>query len=291
MENKESLEILHLAKGRCYDGSLRNELTARRLKRLTSTTWISLNTCNKYEMVISEVVDQKLITRVNLIEKNRAIAIVDPKEVVASQAPTKTIPEGEKVQIHHKTRAALAKQQLVSERFLQLIDAWNREILNGSPLGQRLVQETGLKHISRQDFLILPNPLAPDTPLFGKLASGVAASIHGWLHMPDDQYIVPTDGTDEGALESLKDGLVFHNWEAETFDRPTHAAKIVITILNAETTSYVNAMASAKQKTDCRFTRNEYRRNEATREICIPDTNGDLSPIDATLYDCLRAML
>lgn len=304
VEASEGMTLLILCKGRAYDAQLRAEIAALKMKRLTSMMWLSVTTGSKFELTVNEVGEERVVTSIHEIEKGgRRVRIIDPNEVLrapmaAAEVEAAGDDDTQRVTVHHRTLTALNRQREISDRYLLLIDVWNRELQAGSDMGKRIFEATGLKHITPRDFLVLPNPVAPGSLLFGVLRTGVAAGIHAWLSLPDGQCIVPTDGSDDEALESLRQGVQLHQWENETLMRPTHAGKVVVSMLNnsrflptGRPTSYVSAMASTMGKVDTRFTRNEYLRDEATREICLPSADAGLAPIEANIYDCLASML
>ncbi len=290
----EGQNLLSLVKGRNYNAELRAELGEFGLRRIGSNQWVSKNTANKYELVISSDTDEKIVKGVDVVEQGQRIHVmdVDAKPVTADGVVNTNIP------VHHKTLGAIRHQIDITYDYLQLIDQWNAEIEAGSPLGVQLKQMTGGRYIMWNDFLVVPDPLASGDYLFATIQKGKAASIHAWLELPDGQYLVPTDGKEEGAMRSLEDGLRFHQWEESEFATAAAAGQFAIKMLNRSKTTYATAIRKLLGKEEALISRNDFYRNRDGEMCSIMVNHTDagivvadvpVKPNVASCIDCLLA--
>ena len=66
----EGQDLLSLAKGRNYNAELRAELAKFGLRRIGSNQWISKATANKYELVLNEADGEKVVSGVDIVDKD-----------------------------------------------------------------------------------------------------------------------------------------------------------------------------------------------------------------------------
>ncbi|MBR5068273.1 MAG: hypothetical protein IKX25_02635 [Bacteroidales bacterium] len=289
----EGQDLLSLVKGRNYNAELRAELAKFGLRRISSSQWISKATANKYELVLTGDGDEKTVSGVDVVEKDQRIHLMDVNEMPA-------IADGlanANIAVHHKTLGAIRRQIAVTYSFIDLIDRWNAEIDMNTPKGQELKKLTGGKFLNWYDFLFLPDPLASGDYLFGNIQYGKAASIHSWLDLPDGSYLVPTDGTDEGAQRSLECGLKFHAMEREQFATAAAAGQYAIKALNNSKTTYATAIKKLLGKENGSISRNDFYRNEKGEmcRIVVSRTDAGMAvtdvPVMPTVAECIDSLL
>lgn len=280
-----------MVEGRVYNAELRSELIQFGLRRIAAMQWVSKETATKYELLLSDE-DSKIVTGVDILDANRRIHIA-VNETVEETAPVPQAP----LNLHHKTMTAIMRQLDISDYYFDLMDRWNDEMMRETPLGNQLRTACKMDNIVWDNFLFLPDPTASGEYMFATFRKGKAASMHAWLQMPDDKYIVPTDGTDEAAYDSLLSGLEFHRWEFDTFDTPAAAGQFAIKLLNNSNTTYAQAIRRLLGKEEGKITRNDFYRN-SQNQMCrievIRDENGlritDV-PTLPTLADSIDSLL
>lgn len=291
----EGQNLYNLVVGQVYNSELRSKLAQFGLRRIGNNQWISKETAAKYELLFADQEEQKIVSGVDLIEKNQHIHInvgpdpVPEVPVVEVSAPI--------VAVHHRTAMALQRQQEIANSFFDLIDEWNDEMYRQTPLGRQLSTVVKGPQLAWERFMFLPNPLATGDYLFGAIHEGKAASLHAWLELPDGRYIVPTDGTRDGAYDSLQSGIEFHAWEFEQFDTPAAAGQYTIKLLNVSKTTYAQSVRKLLGKENSPVSRNDFYRN-ASGEMCrievIPTEQGlrfNEVPVVPTVADCLESLL
>ncbi len=289
----EGQDLLSLAKGRNYNAELRAELAKFGLRRISSNQWISTNTANKYELVLNEVDGERVVSGIDIVDKDQRIHLMDVNEKPATADGLANT----NIAVHHKTLGAIRRQIEVTYEFVDLIDRWNAEIEMDSPLGQELKEKTGGQFLNWLDFLCLPDPLASGDYLFGTIQRGKAASIHSWLDLPDGSYLVPTDGTDEGAMKSLECGLQFHKMEKEQFATAAAAGQYAIKALNHSKTTYATSIKRLLGKENALISRNDFYRNDKGEmcRIVVNRTDAGLMvtdvPVNATVSECIASLL
>lgn len=286
----EGQNLLSMVKGRVYNADLRNELIKAGMRRIASTQWISKETAERYELILSDD-DEKSVLGVDLVDGNHRVHLVDPEEERAAQEEAmaeaaKQVPAFTPLNVHHKTYNALMKQLEVSDSFLDLMDRWNEEMYRGTALGEQLRATCQQPQIAWDNFLFLPDPMASGEYIFGTIRKGVAAAMHAWLNMPDDRYIVPTDGTTDGAYDSLQVGLEFHRWEFENFETAAAAGQYAIKMLNSSETTYAQTIHRLLGKEDAKISRNDFYRN-ADNVMCRVEVVRDEYGIHITDVPCL----
>lgn len=291
----EGQNLLSMLKDRAYNAELRGELTQSGFRRIGSLQWISKSTGDKYEIILSDD-EQKIVVGIDLIDGNRHFHIRDEQAAPVEQAneqPPVTI----NLNVHHKTANAILKQLEFSDFYFDLMDRWNDEMYRGTALGQQLRELCKQPQIEWYNFLFLPDPTASGEYLFATFRKGVAAGMHAWLQMPDDRYIVPTDGTTDGAWDSLQVGLEFHAWEMQNFDTPAAAGQFAIRMLNNSDTTYAQTIHRLLGKEGVKISRNDFYRN-AQNQMCrievVRDEHGlhitDV-PVQPTVAECIDSLL
>ena len=291
----EGQNLLCMVNGRVYNAELRTELSQAGFRRIAPNIWISKDSANKYELLIAEDGDEKLVKGVDLLEGNRHVHLAAVDEASADGAGESPVEIN--LNIHHKTADAIMKQLEVSDRFFDIMDYWNDQMAQGTVRGQQLQTLVGQPQISWENFLFLPNPMATGEYLFATFRRGVAASIHAWLALPDERFMVPTDGTEDGAYDSLQYGREFHAWEFDTFTTPAAAGQYAIRMLNNSDTTYAHLIRQLLGKEEGKITRNDFYRN-AQNIMCrievVRDAEGlhftDV-PALPTIADCIDCLL
>jgi len=289
----EGQDLLSLVKGRVYNAELRTELAKFGLRRIGSMQWVSKATANKYELILTGDGDEKVVSGVDVVEKDYRIHLMDVEE---KPATTEELANAN-ISVHYKTIEAINHQVDITYDYLNLINEWNQEIDMDSPKGRELKQITKGGFVNWQDLFFLPDPLASSENLFGVIRPGKTAAIHSWLELLDGRFVVPTDGSEEGALESLESGIAFHQWEYETFDTPAAAGQYAIKVLNNSKTTYALAVKKLLGKENSPISRNDFYRNEKGQmcRIEVNRTNAGISvadvPVLPTLADCIESLL
>lgn len=279
--------------GQCYNSELRNKLTLFGLRRIGNNQWISKETASKYELIFTEENDQKIVTGVDLIEKDGRVHLNVYEEPQPEQ-PLAQVPE---INVHHKTLMAMQRQMEISESYYELLYRWNEEIEMGTGLGNQLRAIAKKNQINYWDFMFLPDPLATGRYLFAAIHEGKAASIHSWMDMPDGRFIVPTDGTPDGAFDSLQCGLEFHAFESQQFETAAAAGQYAIKMLNASKTTYATAIKKLLGKENGSITRNDFYRNssgEMARIEVLENERGLVFndvPVMPVVADCIDSLL
>lgn len=289
----EGQDLLSLVKGRIYNAELRSDLAKFGLRRINSSQWISRATANKYELVLTGDGDEKIVSGLDVVEKEQRIHLMDVNEKpVTSEGLANT-----NISVHHKTMGAIRHQIGVSQKYYDLIERWNEEIAMDTSYGKELKEITGGRYITWENFIFLPDPLASGEYLFGTISKGKAASIHSWLDLPDGEYIVPTDGKPDGAIESLKSGLKFHAMEFGKFATAAAAGQYAIKALNNSKTTYAQAIRKLLGKEEAPISRNDFYRN-SQGEMCrieVTRTDAGLAvadvPVIPTVADCIDSLL
>lgn len=289
----EGQHLLSLVNGRAYNAELRAELIKAGLRRISGTQWISKETAAKYELIISDE-ETKIVTGVDIVEANQRIHVLNP-QTIRTEEEMVNLPVVNNV--HHKTANALYKQLEISDYYFTLMDEWNEEMYRGTPHGYELKALCQKPQISWEDFLFLPDPMASGEYVFATLHSGKRAEIQAWLMLPDEKFIVPTDGTPEGALQSLTNGVTFHAWEFNTFDTPAAAGQFAIKMINQSNTTYAQAIRRLLGKENGKVTRNDFYRN-AQKQMCRLEVKRDERglhftdvPALPTIADCIDSLL
>lgn len=289
----EGQNLFNLVMGQVYNSELRSKLAQFGLRRIGNNQWISKETAAKYELLFAEKDELKIVTGVDLIDKDQHIHINQQEGLddALSEASTPL------VSVHHKTAMAMQRQQDISDYYFALIDQWNNEMYHGTSLGQMLVEIVHGPQLVWDRFLFLPNPLATGGYIFGAIHEGKAAAMHAWLELPDGRYIVPTDGTPDGAYDSLQSGMEFHAWEFQQFDTPAAAGQFAIKLLNASKTTYAQSIRKILGKENAPVSRNDFYRN-LSGEMCrieIDVTEQGLRftevPVLPTMADCIESLL
>jgi hypothetical protein len=289
----EGQDLLSLVKGRMYNAELRAELAKFGLRRIGGYQWVSKATANKYELIVTEDGDEKVVSGVDAVEKDQRIHLMDVEE---KPATTEELANAN-ITVHHKTLEAISHQIDVTYDYLDLIDQWNMEIDMDSPIGRELEKETGGKFIQWSDLIFLPDPLASGEYLFGAIRQGKAASIHSWLDLPNGDFIVPTDGSEEAARDSLKHGLKFHLWEKENFETAAAAGQYTIRALNNSKTTYALAIKKLLGKENAAISRNDFYRNDKGQmcRIEVSRTEAGIAvvekAVEATVAECIDSLL
>ena len=289
----EGQDLLSLAKGRNYNAELRAELAKFGLRRIGSNQWISKATANKYELVLNEADGEKVVSGVDIVDKDQRIHLMDVNEKPATAEGLANT----NIAVHHKTLGAIRRQIEVTYWYVELIDRWNAEIDMDSPFGRDLKQKIGGRFLNWYDFLCLPDPLASGDYLFGIIQQGKAASIHSWLDLPDGRYLVPTDGSEEGAMKSLECGLEFHKMEQDQSATAAAAGQYAIKALNSSKTTYATAIKKLLGKENGSISRNDFYRNEKGEmcRIVVNRTDAGLAvtdvPVGATVSECIDSLL
>lgn len=269
--------------------------------RRVGNQWISKTTGYHYELLLEENEEQKVVVGIHCLDDDTYLPEPEPEPVVAvceeaapAPEPTVVIPD---VTVHHKTATALQRQFEISDFYLDLIEYWNDQIHQGTALGQQLQAIIPNPYLSWSDFLVIPEPMASTDYLFCAIHSGKAASIHAWLDLPDGRYLVPTDGTESGAFDSLMCGKEFHQFEVETFETAAAAGQYVIKALNASHTTYAQTIRKMLGKEEAPITRNDFYRN-AKNVMCYVRVSRDEKGIVITevpcrpcITDCLDSLL
>lgn len=284
---------MSLVKGRVYNAELRNELIQAGMRRISTLQWISKDTAEKYELVLSDG-EEKVIVGVDLIDGSHRIRLKDKNSAVK---PSAEAVAGVEVSVHHRTFGAIMRQLEISDSYFDLMDRWNEEMYRGTKLGYQLRELVKRSEICWRDFLYLPDPMASGEYMFATFRKGVAAAMHSWLQMPDERHFVPTDGSVDGAWDSLQNGLEFHAWEQQAFDTPAAAGQYVIRMLNNSNSSYAQTIHRLLGKEDAKISRNDFYRdsyNQMCRIEVIRDAQGlhitDI-PCGPTVADCLDSLL
>ncbi len=292
--NMEGQDLLRLVKGRTYNAELRAELAKFGLRRIGGMQWISKVTANKYELITSGNGDEKVISGVDAVEKDHRIHLMNVEEKPATSEELVNA----NISVHYKTMEAIDHQLGIADFYNHLIyDVWNAEIDMGSPYGMELKKLTKGRFISWEDMIFLPDPLASGNNIYGIKRKGKAAAVHSWLDLPDGECIVPTDGSEESALESLKQGLEFHQWEYEHFDTPAAAGQFAIKALNNSKTTYALAIKKLLGKEEAAISRNDFYRNDkgVMCRIEVERTEDGIAvaevPVIPTLADCIESLL
>jgi len=289
----EGQDLLSLVKGRMYNADLRAELAKFGLRRIGGYQWVSKATANKYELIVTEDGDEKVVSGVDVVEKDQRIHLMDVEE---KPATTEELANAN-ITVHHKTMEAIYHQIDITHDYLGLIDYWNQEIDMDTFKGRELKRETGGKFIRWLDLIFLPDSLASGEYLIGTIRQGKAAAIHSWLDLPDGDFIVPTDGSEEAAMESLRLGLKFHRWEAETFETAAAAGQYAIRALNNSKTTYALAIKKLLGKENGAISRNDFYRNDKGQmcRIEVNRTEAGIAvtevPVEATIADCIDSLL
>lgn len=296
----EGQTLLSLVKGQVYNADLRNQLTQMGLRRIGNNQWISRETAARYELIMTGDEEQKVVTGVDIIDKNTRVHLFDPEEERAkSQIHAKDEDREGKAEtsLHHKTLVALARQRDVSHFYLDLINAWNYEIDQNTQMGKQLKTLVSTPFISFDNFFFLPSPLADGEYLFATIREGKAASMHAWLELPEGRYVVPTDGTEDGALDSLQCGRDFHKWEAEHFETAAAAGQFAIKALNNSKTTFAQAIRKLLGKENSPISRNDFYRNRdnVMCRVEIHQTESGLVvtdvPVQTSMADCIESLL
>lgn len=289
----EGQNLYNLVVGQVYNSELRSKLAQFGLRRIGNNQWISKETAAKYELLFADENELKVVTGVDLIEKDLHIHINEQSEPVEASVEV----SAPVVTIHHKTAMAMQRQQEISDYYFDLIDQWNDEMYHGTSLGQMLAEVVHGPELAWDRFMFLPNPLATGGYIFCAIHEGKAAAAHAWLELPDGRYIVPTDGTPDGLYDSLQSGMEFHTWEFEQFDTPAAAGQFAIKMLNASKTTFAQSVRKMLGKETAAISRNDFYRN-SSGEMCrieIDSTEQGLRfievPVVPTLADCLESLL
>jgi hypothetical protein len=289
----EGQDLLSLVKGRVYNAELRAELAKFGLRRISSSQWISTATANKYELVFSGGNDEKVVSGVDVVDKGHRIHLTDYNEKpVTADGLANT-----NITVHHKTLGAIRRQIDITYYYLDLIDRWNAEIDMETPDGLQLKQITGGKFINWSDFLYLPDPLASGDYLFGAIRKGKAASIHSWLDLPNEEFLVPTEGNENSAFESLDCGMRFHEWEKEQFATAAAAGQYAIKALNNSKTTYAMSIKKLLGKENALISRNDFYRNDkgVMSRIVVNRTEAGLMvadvPVSPSVAECIDSLL
>lgn len=284
---------MSMVKGRVYNAELRNELIQSGLRRISAVQWISRETAEKYELILSND-DPKIVVGVDLLDGVHRLRLADPVDGIVS---ADAAPVALNLNVHHKTADAIYKQLEIGDHYFEIMDYWNDEIYRGTALGYQLRALCRKSEILWRDFLILPDPMATGMYLFATLRKGVAASAHAWLQLPDDRFFVPTDGTEDAAYDSLQTGLEFHAWEAETFETAAAAGQYTIKMLNNSDTTYAQTIRRLIGKENAKITRNDFYRN-AQNQMCRVDVVRDELGLrfsdqvaQPTVCDCIDSLL
>lgn len=280
----EGKDLLKTVKGKTFNAELRSILAKEGFRRV-GNQWVSKSTAAKYEFIFEEHEDSKIVVGLDVVEGAMRIHVQDGNDPIPE--PKEDVPSPSVV--HHKTATAILKQLSISDFYFEMMDKWNYEIETKTPDGQRLNALTKLSHITWQDFLFLPDPTGSGEYLFGTIREGKAAQLHAWLAMPDGRYIVPTDGTEEGAFASLSCGQEFHKWEFEQFETPAAAGQFTIKMLNASNTTYAQAIRRILGKESAPITRNDFYRNK-DGIMCRLDVMRDDYGLHITDVPCLPTM-
>ena len=244
-------------------------------------------------MVLNEADGEKVVSGVDIVDKDQRIHLMDVNEKPATAEGLANT----NIAVHHKTLGAIRRQIEVTYWYVELIDRWNAEIDMDSPFGRDLKQKTGGRFLNWFDFLCLPDPLASGDYLFGTIQQGKAASIHSWLDLPDGRYLVPTDGTEEGAMKSLECGLEFHKMEQEQFATAAAAGQYAIKALNNSKTTYATAIKKLLGKENGLISRNDFYRNDEGEmcRIVVNRTDAGLAvadvPVGTTVSECIDSLL
>lgn len=289
----EGQDLLSLVKGRVYNAELRTELAKFGLRRIGGYQWISKATANKYELVVTEEGDEKIVSGVDVVEKDHRIHLMDVEE---KPAVTKEL-ANPSITVHYKTMESIHHQLEISQDYEYLIDRWNQEIEMNTPEGRMLKSLTGGRYITWEDFVFLPDPLASGYNLFGTIYHGKASGVYALLDLQDGRCIVPTDGSEEGALESLKAGLEFHQWEFNTFETAAAAGQFAIKALNNSKTTYAQAIKRLLGKENGTISRNDFYRNDKGQmsriEVSLTDAGVVVAEPYAlpTIADCIESLL
>lgn len=291
----EGQNLLSMVKGRVYNAELRTELTQLGMRRIGSYQWICKETAEKFEFILSDD-EPREVRAVDLVDGNHRIRL---KEAGASEEEQRVddLPTSVNLNVHHKTANAIFRQLEVSDHFFDIMDSWNDEMYRGTALGSQLRALCNRAEIHWTDFLYLPDPMATGEYLFATFRKGVAASIHAWLQMPDERYYVPTDGSVDGAYDSLQTGLEFHTWEAETFDTPAAAGQYAIRMLNNSETTYAQTIRRLLGKENGKISRNDFYRNKQNqmcRILVVRDDQGlhfTDELVKPTVSDCIDSLL
>lgn len=290
----EGLNLYNLVIGQIYNAELRNKLSQFGLRRIGNNQWISKETASKYELLFVEKDDEKVVAGVDLIEKDQHIHLDNAGPAVVENAIAERTPIA---QFDTETVMNFQHHQQIADFYVDLIGYWNDQIQMGSQLGQQLSHVAQCEQISFDQCMFLPNPMATSFYLFCTIKEGKSASEQAWLEMPDGCFIVPADGTEEGAFESLQCGIEFHKWEKKQFDTAAAAGQYAIKMLNASKTLYAQSIKKMLGKESASITRNDFYRN-SSGEMCrievIMTPQGlrfDEVPVEPTLADCIDSLL
>lgn len=291
----EGQNLLSMVIGRAYNAELRGELTQSGYRRIGSLQWISKSTGEKYELVVSDD-ESKTVQGLDHLEGNKRFHIRDEHAAPEPKAeePVVTV----NLNVHHKTANAILKQLELSDFYFDLMDRWNDEMYRGTALGQQLRELCKQPQIDWFNFLFLPDPTASGEYLFATLRKGVAAGMHAWLQLPDERYFVPTDGTTDGAWDSLQVGLEFHEWEAQTFETPAAAGQCALKMLNYSDTTYAQTIHRLLGKEGVKLSRNDFYR-DADNLMCRIEVTRDEAgrllfrdvPVQPTIAECIDSLL
>ena len=293
----EGQTLYNLVIGRNYNAELRNEMLQLGIKRISNLLFISKATATKYELILKDEGENRVVVGVDAIEKDSRTHLTDPN-AKADESKADESPEVlQNISIHHKTVAAMQRQVEISYYYYDLIDRWNGEMYEGTALGQQLRELVKQESINWENFIFLPDPLASGEYVFGAIHEGKAASIHSWLDLPDGRFIVPTNGTPDGAFDSLECGMEFHAWEFQSFDTPAAAGQYAIKLINNSNTTYAQAIRKLLGKENGKVTRNDFHRNihgEMCRVEVIREDRGirfNDVPVVPTVADCIDCLL
>jgi len=267
------------------------------LRRIGNMQWVSKATANKYELILADEGDEKIVKGVDVIEKDHRIHLVDPTETVSEIEEPDDGGCATGVTVHHKTAAAIHRQLEIANDFFYLMDRWNQEIEMKSAFGREIKTLVPGEYISWENFIFLPDPLASGDYIFGAIRQGKAAALHSWLDLPEGDFIVPTDGSPDSVQESLACGQRFHAWEFASFDTPAAAGQFTIKALNASKTTYATAIKKLLGKENASITRNDFYRNKQNQMCRVEVIRNESGlvvrdvPVVPTLADCLDCLL
>lgn len=286
-ETEESL-IYRLVIGHAYDADLRKSLAGLGLRRASTQQWVS-SSGNRYELTIEEENEVKTVTRLDRLEKDRRVHILDPDSTVFERTAG----------IHGNTLAAFAHHAEFGEKICSdYIDQWNYEIFRDSAKGHCIRELIPEEKVCFEHLLFLPDPTCRSSSyIFGRIESGKAASARAWLCLPGGEFIMPVDMTEDGAFSSLSSGNDLHGYEAGNFRTPLQAARFCISVLNASGTSYVACIRKLLGKGPENFSTDDFYRNKRG-VICRLEVVKEIAgislrevPVIPTLADCLDSLL
>lgn len=293
----EGQDLLSLVKGRVYNAELRADLAKLGMRRINNQQWVSKATAAKYELIMTDDGDERVVTGVDILENNLHIHVLDPEAEAASVSSV----EGNAAQLPSPEQQRMVNdvnQQLdVASFYFNLMDQWNYEIEMQTGFGREMQTLVKGDAIRLEDFFFLPDPLASGSYLFGTLTDDPAAQPDAWLELPNGQYVVPTDGSPDGAFDSLHAGVGFHEWERLQFETPAAAGQFAIKAINGSQSDFAKAIKKLLGKENGSVTRNDFYRNRDGQmcriEIYRNPTGISMGeiPVAPTLADCIDCLL